>query len=176
MNFRRKDIRLEASQYVGRQWYFLTLCTEDSIARFRDGVLVADLLALLAERARLERFDLPAYCFMPDHLHVLVNGTAEDSQLLRFAKGCKQRSGYLFEQKNRQRLWQKKYYEHILRPNDPWESVAWYIWMNPVRGGLCARPQDWPFSGSFTVDWRKFLAPPEELWVPPWRVKLPTPL
>src|SRR6266704_5083306 len=40
------------------------------------------------------------------------------------------------------------------RSSDLWERVAWYIWMNPVRKGLCAHAQDYPFSGSFTMDWK----------------------
>ena len=66
----------------------------------------------------------------------------------------------------------KKYYDHILRESDRWEAVAWYVWMNPVRPGLCARPQGWAFSGSFKVDWHALLAPPDDAWIPRWKQRL----
>ncbi len=174
-DFQRKHIRLSAPRYIGVQGYFLTVCTEGRLIRFRDAELVNTLLGFLSETAQAAGFAIFAYCFMPDHLHFLTAGVREDSDLLRFAKGFKQRSGYLFRQRTGERLWQKKYYDHILRANERWEAVAWYIWMNPVRGGLCARPEDWSFSGSFTVDWLKLLAPPEELWTPPWKKNLTPP-
>ena len=169
VNFRRKNIRLPRGSYIGHQWYFLTTCTLGRIPRFRNAHLVAVSLDLMAEEARMHCFDIQAYCFMPDHLHLLTNGTHAASNCLSFVKAFKQRSGFHFKQRTRERLWQDRPYDHILGPKDPWEAVAYYIWMNPVRKGLCERPQDWPFSGSFTIDWKRFLTPPEKLWVPHWK-------
>lgn len=166
----RKKIRLSEPRYLGPNAYFLTMCTHNRAARFRQRALVAELLALLQDCAHVHRFDVSAYCFMPDHLHLLSAGREESSNLLLFMRAFKQRSGFFFGR--RERLWQKNYYDHILRPQDHWEAVAWYIWMNPVRKGLCDGPEDWPFSGSFTLDWPRLFAPAKG-WVPPWRVERP---
>jgi putative transposase len=131
--------------------------------------LVAEHLGLLTAQAREQCFDIAAYCFMADHLHLLVNGKHEASDGLAFIDGFKQRSAFAFKQATRERLWQHKPYDHILRSDERWEAVAYYIWMNPVRKGLCARPEDWPYSGSSTVDWKRMLTPPEQMWVPPWK-------
>lgn len=171
VDFRRKNIRLPEACYLGRQWYFLTLCTQDRLPRFTEPQLVEELFTALKTAAGSEGFQLPAYCFMPDHLHVLANGTEGNSNLLAFADRFKQKSGYRFRQQKKVRLWQPKYYDHILRPTDRWEAVAWYIWMNPVRKGLCARPEDWPHSGSCTMDWKKLLAAPDVPWIPPWKCR-----
>jgi len=40
-DFRRKNIRLPASHYIGRQWYFLTMVAEDRVKRFSSASLVA---------------------------------------------------------------------------------------------------------------------------------------
>jgi putative transposase len=169
MEFRRKNIRLPAPCYIGPQWYFLTACTQDRVPRFRGAGLVAEALGFLVEESQSNGFAIQAYCFMPDHLHWLTNGTHAAADCLRFVKLFKQRSAFAFKQKSRQRLWQYKPYDHILRAHERWEAVAWYIWMNPVRKGLCARAEDWPFSGSLTVDWKRLLKPPEEIWTPPWK-------
>jgi len=166
----RKKIRLSAERYLERNGYFLTMCTHERVARFRQAGLVAQLRSMLKDCAAGYMFDISAYCFMPDHLHLLTMGRQESSDLLAFARAFKQRSGFFLGR--RHRLWQKNYYDHILRREDSWEAVAWYIWMNPVRKGLCERPQGWPFSGSFTLDWPSLLAPAKE-WVPPWRAARP---
>ncbi len=105
---------------------------------------------------------------MPDHVHFLARGTIESSNLLNFMKRFKQQTAYEFKQKTDERLWQKKYYDHILSPDESGEGVQWYIWMNPVRKGLVARFEEYPWSGSFTHDWR-VIKKPRTLWVPPWK-------
>jgi REP element-mobilizing transposase RayT len=41
-----------------------------------------------------ERFAVIAYCFMPDHLHLLVDARSDSSDCLRFIKRAKQFSGF----------------------------------------------------------------------------------
>ncbi|MGD0696158.1 MAG: transposase [Terriglobia bacterium] len=169
VTFRRKNIRLPRACYIGQQWYLLTACTQDRIPRLAESRIVNQHLGILREEAHNEGFAIQAYCFMPDHLHLLVNGTRETSDCLAFINGFKQSSAYDFKQTTEERLWQHKPFDHILRSAEHWEPVAWYIWMNPVRKGLCARPQDWPFSGSETLDWKRLVVPLKQLWIPPWK-------
>jgi len=105
---------------------------------------------------------------MPDHLHALVVGLNEKSDLLAFVKNLKQKTALEFRREFGRDLWQKKFYDHILRENDSSVRVAMYIWMNPVRKAICKDPRDYPYSGSFLVDWKKEMRPIEE-WVPPWK-------
>lgn len=168
-DFYRKRIRLPASSYVGRGWYFLTLCARGRTATLNQPTLVQRLVELMHESAKAEGFEIAAYCFMPDHLHILTNGLGENSDLQVFVKGFKQRSGFLFKREVGRQLWQRYYYDHILRPGDHWEAVAWYIWMNPVRKGLCGESQDWPYSGSQTFDWKRLMKPVRKDWIPPWQ-------
>ncbi|HUZ47819.1 MAG TPA: transposase [Terriglobia bacterium] len=166
--FHRKNIRLPRVYYSGRQWYFLTACTQDRVPRFHEPGLVSRQLALLTEQAQKNLIDIIAYCFMPDHLHLLAAGASDDSDGLAFMRTFKQRSGFAFQRSSGESLWQHKFYDHILRSREPWEAVAGYIWMNPVRKGLCASPDEWPFSGSQTVDWKRLLRLPVPSWTPPW--------
>ena len=134
---------------------------------------MAEALGFLVEEAHTHGFGIQAYCFMPDHLHLLTNGMQPAADYLTFVKTFKQRAGFAFKQRTREGLWQDRPYDHILRPDESWEAVAYYIWMNPVRKGLCTRPEEWPFSGSLTVDWKRLLTPPKNPWVPLWKYKEP---
>jgi putative transposase len=97
-DFRRKNIRLPASHYIGRNWYFLTMVVEGRERRFFNSSLVAENLSLLREQAQSGHFAISAYCFMADHLHLLTNGTEKESDLLQFADGFMQDSAYDFKQ------------------------------------------------------------------------------
>jgi putative transposase len=105
---------------------------------------------------------------MPDHLHFLSEGLETTGDLLHFVKCLKIKSSRFYSRPVGRALWQKGFYEHVLRADDPLESVAWYIWMNPVRKGIVERPSEYAYSGSFSgltmpVDWQKLD------WRPPWK-------
>jgi len=85
---------------------------------------------------------------MPDHLHLLAEGTTSESSLPKFAFAFKQKTGYVFSRTAHEHLWQDGYYDHILRHDEASLRVARYILENPVRAGLVARFDEYPFSGS----------------------------
>ena len=99
-------------------------------------------------RGEQDRFALLAYCFMPDHLHLLVEGTADDCNLPAFVNAAKQRSGRAHANIFGTRLWQDGYYDRVLRPTDDSRAIARYILENPVRAGLVRTPLAYPYLGS----------------------------
>lgn len=168
MSFERKPIRLAAESYIGPKTYFLTVCTDRRRSMFSSARTVEVVLNCLMESLRDGGFSIPAYCFMPDHLHILVEGLHPDSDLLKSMKLFKQVSAYRYKRQTGGALWQSHYYDHIPRGDESWHAVAWYIWNNPVRKGLCRTAREWPFSGSLVFDWLLFV-PPQETWCPPWK-------
>ncbi|MEO8077784.1 MAG: transposase [Acidobacteriota bacterium] len=61
--------------YTGKHNYFLTFCTEGRAPVFTEHDAVELVLAQILRAARKCAFEITAYCFMPDHLHLLVRGT-----------------------------------------------------------------------------------------------------
>jgi REP element-mobilizing transposase RayT len=90
--------------------------------------------------------EVPAYCFMPDHLHLLVV-VSEGVWLQEFVWQFKQRSGYALKKATGVFAWQISYYDHVLRKEEALLDVAQYIWDNPVKEGIVDDPRDFPFSG-----------------------------
>jgi putative transposase len=164
----RKNIRLLPLNYVGHQRYFVTLCCFRRQNIFSDPKHCQDLLALLQSECAARCFRVPAYCLMPDHLHFLAEGLHPASDLLHLLKSFKMKSSRKYSVHKTRILWQKGFYEHILRPNEAVESVAWYIWLNPVRKGMVSNVRDYLFAGSFTgmslpATWGA------ADWQPPWK-------
>ena len=165
---RRKNIRLLRENYLGLRRYSVTICCTGRNKIFARPSKAEHLLDLLRTVAANQKFAVLAYCVMPDHLHLLVQAQEAQSDLLKFVRRFKQQTAYTMKSESGIQLWQRYFYDHILRPRDSAEAVAWYVWMNPVRKGLCAVPEEYPFSGSFTLDW-KCTKQPEASWVPPWK-------
>jgi putative transposase len=158
--------------YVGRSSYFVTLCCAGRRPAFADSCSAIELIETLRKNSVAQSFAVNAYCAMPDHFHMFVAGIEPASDLLAFVKNIKQTTSRVYHRRSGETLWQKKFYDHILRPRDNAEGVAAYIWMNPVRKGLCTDPPEYAYSGSFVVDWKKAIAPVES-WVPHWKKRLP---
>ena len=139
--------RLSNRSYVGQAGYFLTFCVRDRRSVFIEASLVEDTLAHIQRTAREESFALLAYCFMPDHLHLLVTGQKENSDLRSFVKSCKERSGRKYRKRFGERLWQEGYFERVLRNPADARKCAEYIVSNPVRAGLVVRAEEYDYLG-----------------------------
>jgi putative transposase len=99
------------------------------------------------------QFELTAYCFMPDHVHLLLTGMSKQSMFLPCFHAWRQVTGYGWRRMSKTRLWQEGYWDHVLRTEDDVLQCAAYIIQNPVRSGLVARASEYPFIGSarFTI-------------------------
>jgi putative transposase len=138
--WRRKAHRLEADRYVGELAYSITLATEQRRSHFASSENVEWCLEELERAAPLKDFEIHAYIFMPDHLHLLVAGTSYSASLPVFVKAFKQRTAYWFKQRHGQTLWQKSYYDHVVRREEDIQVVTEYFAANPLRAGLA---EDW---------------------------------
>lgn len=148
----RRPRRLDGVSYVGYQRYLLTSCTESRRPLFASRDVVTSALALLRQSAALFEFAILAYCFMPDHLHVLVAGESERADFTAFVKRFKQMTGYAYKQQYAEPLWQDGYHERIPRNDEATETVVRYILENPVRRGLTRHLGEYEFAGSDMYD------------------------
>ena len=86
---------------------------------------------------------------MPDHLHLTLEGTRDNSDLRRCVKVFKQRVAYVLRTEfSVPRAWQEGYYDHVLRSDETTDLVVRYVLDNPVRAGLVARAEEYQFSGA----------------------------
>jgi putative transposase len=58
-------------------------------------------------------------------------------------------------------IWQRRFWEHLIRNDGDYARHVEYCYINPVKHGLTSRVQDWPHSsfhrdvrrGVFPLDW-----------------------
>ena len=144
-----KRIRLKDFPYKGCYRYFITLRCYNRASHFANGNFVTKVLRILKKTAEQKKFYIWAYCFMPDHLHLLVEGKTEDADMRRFVTTFKQKTAFWFNRPSGARLWQPNYYERVLRKDEATSAVARYIFENPVRKGIAKEYAQYPYSGSF---------------------------
>ena len=115
---------LPGFSYVGRHRYSLTFCTFGRLPLFKDAAVVDCVWTQFLRAGHDQDVEITAYCFMPDHVHLIVEATEETSDLKRFIARAKQFSGYVYPQTHHTR--------------DP----SRYCLENPVRAGLVRDPSD----------------------------------
>ena len=143
----RRPKRLEGFSYVGPHQYLLTFCTENRQQLFVESDLVGCAVEQFDRTAGEERFAILADCIMPDHVHLVVEGKADDSDLREFMKMAKQRSAYeLWKVHRRRDVWQEGFQDWVIRPDQSIMDVIFYVVNNPVRAGLVDRWDEYPFS------------------------------
>ena len=145
----RKPNRLSSAVYRGGGAFFLTVCVSGTRRPFSSGRIVGSALEALKKAADQFGIEAIEYCFMPDHLHLLVVAP-QKVDIMTFMERFKQMSGFACNRLLRSagRFWQRSYYDHVLRRSEDIEAVTEYIRGNPLRAGLVKDAQDYPFSGS----------------------------
>jgi REP element-mobilizing transposase RayT len=76
---------------------------------------------------------------MPDHLHMLARLGSEIG-MKKVVQSWKRYTARQFAVK-----WQRDFFDHRLRSDEGFDEKAMYILNNPVRAGLVARSEDWPY-------------------------------
>lgn len=148
-----KRPRLEdRTWYRGCRGYFVTVASYDRQRYFVHSNIVASLVRYLREASGTNYFNIVAYCFMPDHLHIVAEGTREGCNLERFMKTYKQTTAFRFRQSFGKTLWARSYHDHVVRAENNLKDVGRYTLLNPVRAGIVENVLDYPFLGSFVYD------------------------
>ena len=141
---------LKTFSYIGLHRYSLTFCTDHRRHLFTRPPVVELVLARISRVAKEHEFDVIAYCFMPDHLHLLIEGKSDQSDCKKFIARAKQYSAFFYSRTYHSVLWQRYGFEHVLRSEEVSWVVARYILENPIRAGMVRRVEDYPFAGSLS--------------------------
>jgi putative transposase len=139
--------RASRFDYKGVYRYSLTICAHRRCALFVADDIIHPILKEAEYQANVHAFAIRAYCFMPDHLHVLVEGRRDDADLRRFVKAWKQRTGFEYKQRTGHALWQVGYFDHVLRSDESTHRHVLYILGNPIRAGLATTIGEYRFAG-----------------------------
>ena len=148
----RKSIRLKNYDYSASGIYFITICCYRKISRFgkiEDGKMIANELGKAALRQwdglheRFQCFENDIIQIMPNHIHAIFIlkklpveqiKTIAVADIIRTYKSLVfQNCLTLFKQRriNMGKLWQRNYFEQVIRSEETYVNVKSYIIDNP---------------------------------------------
>jgi putative transposase len=108
----------------------------------------AEYIGLMAAACVRCKTQVWAYCLMPNHVHLIMVPRSADGLRCavaethrRYTRMINLRMGWSGH------LWQERYHSFVM--DEPHLlAAARYLELNPVRAGLCERPEDWPWSSA----------------------------
>lgn len=126
--------------------YHITARGDGREAIYLDDADRIDWLALLGEVCTRFQWRCLAYCLMTNHYHILVE-TPEPN----LARGMRQLNGIYTQRFNRRHVrvghvFQGRYKAILVERDSHLLELARYVVLNPVRAGMVARAEDWPWS------------------------------
>lgn len=126
--------------------YHVTARGNRQAAIYHDDSDCEAFLSILAEVIERDNWLCYAYCLMPNHYHLVVE--TPDGNL---AKGMRQLNGVYTQSSNRRHgqvghLFQGRYKAILVDQDAYLLELSRYVVLNPVRAGMVASPEDWPWS------------------------------
>ena len=152
---KRKLQRLKDYDYSKSGAYYITICTERRLPLFgkiANGAVLLNCAGKMIEEKLLNincgAVSVVKYCIMPDHVHMILliseNGTTQGSfpttipQIVQrfktattkqYIDGVKAGKYLPFDKK----IWQKSFYDHIIRNEQGFNEICRYIDENPMN-------------------------------------------
>jgi len=127
-------------------YYHITASGNTKRTLFRDDKERVDFLDLLADVVAARGWLCRSYCVLSTHYHLLVETPEPD-----LAAGMQSLNGRYGQRVNWRRgekghVFQARYHSVLVETDGHRLELHRYIALNPVRAGLVASPEDWPWS------------------------------
>lgn len=153
-----KHLRRLDLAWIEPSLYFVTTCTQD-----RQQTLTQEsVVGILVEEWRAARdrygWSVGRYVVMPDHVHFFCAPEPDAKQLSQFIGGWKTWTSRRIHKLLRPQptaaataLWQREFFDHLLRSSMSYDEKWNYVRDNPVRAGLVGAAENWPYAGELEI-------------------------
>jgi putative transposase len=145
--------------------YFFTVVTHRRAPFFESPIHIERLREAFRRVRAQHRFAIEAIVVLPDHLHTVWRLPPDDADFSMRWRLIKHfvATGIRAEcnARGEKAVWQRRFWEHVIRDEVDWRRHVDYVHYNPVRHGYVDHPADWPWSsfrhavarGWYPPDW-----------------------
>jgi putative transposase len=134
------SLELVAAAFTVRVRHNVPLFSDEAAVKKIEGILLAEALG--------SGSDIVVYLFMPDHCHVLLQGSMGQARLQDAMKSVRRLAGYWLSKIQRNAEWQEDFDNDILMKEQEILRHVRYILNNPVRGGMVDDWKSYRYRGS----------------------------
>ena len=146
---------------LGRIWipgavYFMTVCTHGRKQILASPIAAGILLREWQAAKTRHGWLVGRYVVMPDHVHFFCAEQAEGAKrtLSQFMNKWKEwtSKGLIAPTTISAPVWQRGFFDHLMRSDESYGEKWSYVRENPVRAGLASSWETWPWQGFVDFD------------------------
>jgi REP element-mobilizing transposase RayT len=129
--------------------YFVTICTANRRQILHRPVVARVLIQALYEAPRVHGWMVGRFVIIPDHVHFFCSAASGTKDLAAFVRDWKRWTARRIADVTliSPPIWQREFFDHVLRSSGSYAAKWKYVRENPVRAGLVADAEDWPHQG-----------------------------
>jgi REP element-mobilizing transposase RayT len=129
--------------------YFLTVCSVQRRRIMTRSSVAAILVESWQAAPEVHGWVVGRYVIMPEHVHFFASAQPEAKSLSMFMRDWKKWTTRQVTKSERIKppVWQLEFFDHVLRSARSYSEKWDYVRENPVRAGLVAAAEDWPYAG-----------------------------
>ncbi|MDZ8120292.1 REP-associated tyrosine transposase [Pontiella agarivorans] len=145
----RRHLKRLGCVYQSHPRYFITTCTYHRRNLLAHSAIHEILREHWAKSLDLYGWPIGSYVIMPDHVHFFCADVGSTTPLSKMIGAWKQWSAKAIGSKIgiQAPLWQREFFDHLIRSDESYSEKWDYIRQNPVRAGLVEDSKDWKYSG-----------------------------
>lgn len=141
--------------HKGGTYFFTVNCLQ----RKNNDILIRniDLLRkVITQVKKSHPFTIHAWVVLPDHMHCVIELPKDDDDFatrwmlikMLFSKGLPKNETLSKTRKQRRErgIWQRRYWEHLIKDERDYQAHIDYVHINPVKHGLVKMVKDWLYS------------------------------
>lgn len=130
--------------------YFITVVTKERKPIFKNEENVHLLFSVLRDVKTIHPFESIAHCVLYDHVHLMIKpADIENHNISRIMHSIKKNFTERYKLKaclQKASVWQRRFYDHVIRDDEGFNKHLNYIHYNPVKHRIVNNPKDYEFS------------------------------
>jgi putative transposase len=133
--------------------YFLTICTASRRPILHRPVVARRLIQALYDAPVIHGWMIGRFVIMPDHVHFFCSAASSTKDLAAFVRDWKRWTARQIADATfiSPPIWQREFFDHVLRSSGSYAAKWIYVRDNPVRAGLVTSADDWPHHGECEI-------------------------
>ena len=93
------------------------------------------------------KYELGPWVLMPNHIHLILKPNGDlPAEVAAIKTNTARKANRVLNRRGA--FWAQNYFDRRIRDRNAEQRIANYIEQNPVKAGLCAEPEAWPFSST----------------------------
>jgi len=126
--------------------FFITFCTHQRRKMLASDAMHKAFITFATKAYSDHNIAVGRYVIMPDHVHLFVRGP-DDFQIGPWVGMLKQALAKHIALTSTSPLWQRGFFDHLLRSDESYTQKWNYVRENPLRAGVVKSVAEWPYQG-----------------------------